>query len=150
MFRIGVLALGCAAAACGGNDDDDAPPTDADHGMCGAELRFTGEHIDWDSGAAFCGVFDAQFTVRGTGTTDATAPNGRFDTCVPDQETTLVDIVPPATMSACNGQTDTYVLPGLAVVRRSVLARGGGWSSRSFTPTQQAAAQGRAHVYVHL
>lgn len=154
MIRTCLLASLCAAAACGSSSGDDEPPADAppdiDNGTCGAALRFTGEHIDWDSGTNFCGIFDARFTVRGTGATDATAPNGRFDTCVPDQAVTLVDVAPPATMSACNGMPDLYTLPAVAVVRKDVIVAGGAWSSRAFTAARQPTAAGLAHVYVHV
>lgn len=155
MIRAYVLASVCAVAACGGGGDNQPPGDarpDADNGTCGAELRFTGEHIDWNSGTKFCGVFGAQFTVRGTGTTSSTAPNGRFDTCVPNQDVTLVDIAPPTELSRCNETGELYTLPAVAVVRKDVLEAGFVWSSRAFTPNQLPSngTGGNVHVFVHI
>lgn len=156
MIRTYVLASVCVVVACGDGDGDDQPPGDGrppDNGNCGAELRFTGEHVDWNSGAPFCGILDAKFTVRGTGATDSTAPNGRFDTCVPDQDVTLVDVEPSTATSACNGTGELYALPAVAVVRKDVLLAGGVWSSRAFTQMQlpRGTAPGdNVHVFVHI
>lgn len=154
-----VLATACN---CGGNDGTpiDAPPADVppdiDNGTCGADLRFTGEYVDWDTDAQFCGIFDARFQVQGGGASDTTAPNGRFDLCIPNgPEQVLLDITPPSAASQCTTPSSTYTLPGIAVATRSVILAGGFWSGRNFTADRQASLgvtldPTKGHVFVHV
>ena len=142
--------------ACG----DDAAPRDAitvdiDNGSCGSMVRFTGEYVDWDSGAetgtTFCGIFGAQLQVQGGGPKgNPTPPNGRFDLCIPDQPVVLLDITPPAAASQCQPQQGTYALPGIAVANKAVIAAGGFWSGRNFVMTRQAVDPTKAQVLVHV
>jgi hypothetical protein len=142
-----LLVLVCACS-------DDAAPRDAatpdiDNGVCGSLLRFTGEYIDWDSGASFCGILGAQFAVPG-GAQGTTPPNGRFDLCVPDQAVVLVDITPPAAASQCTVPPATYTLPGIAVASKAVILAGGFWSGRGFAMARQAVDPAKAQVFVHV
>ena len=89
---IAAVALGLGLGACGDSgvkpkDASPDTPVDMAPGMCGADVFFTGEIVDWDStDAKFCGVFGAKWTVRGDVTrTSTTAPNGRFQLCLPPQ-----------------------------------------------------------------
>src|SRR6187551_1049618 len=59
-------------------------PVDIDNGSCGDQIRFTGEFVDWDFDDTSCGIFNALFEVAPQGAMDSTAPNGRFDLCIPD------------------------------------------------------------------
>lgn len=145
----------CSALVLGACGDDGAAPRDAttpdiDNGTCGSMLRFTGEYVDWDSGTAFCGVFGARFQPPGGGAPSSTAPNGRFDLCLPDAPTTLVDITPPTAASACTKSPQTYTLPALAVANKAVIAAGGMWSGRAFGMARQAIDPAKAQVLVHV
>jgi hypothetical protein len=138
-------------AACGddaGVRDDaapDMPPDAAD--MCGATAVYlTGEYVDWDSTEVdFLGIFDATLAVVGdAGRTDRTAPNGRFELCLPNDPQVLVEVVP----------LGDYVA-GTIVVIKDVLGANGTFSLRSFTaargqmpPFGYDAA--KAQVYVHV
>ena len=148
-----VLVILCAASLCACGDDAaprDATTPDIDNGVCGNLLRFTGEYIDWDSGAAFCGIPGAEFQVPG-GAKGTTAPNGRFDLCVADEAQILVDIKPPAAASPCAATRDTpYVLPGIAVASKAVILAGGFWSGRGFAMSRQAVDVTKAQVFVHV
>jgi hypothetical protein len=147
-------ALLVIVCACGGDAAPrDATTPDIDNGACGSMLRFTGEYIDWDSGAAFCGILGAELQVQGGGATSATAPNGRFDLCIPDAPVTLVDIKPPTTASPCampQPPPATYTLPGIAVANRAVILAGGFWSGRGFVMGRQAVDPTKAQVFVHV
>lgn len=155
---IAVGLTGCAG--CGGGGDDaplDATPLpDIDNGSCGDQLRFTGEYVDWDSGAAFCGIFEATFTARDDGPMDSTAPNGRFDTCIPrDAAQVVFDIAPPAAASECTSPPSTYPLPGLAIATPDVILAGGFWSGRNLTMDRLGSLgvtldPTKAHVFVHV
>jgi hypothetical protein len=144
----------CACSLCACSDDAaprDATTPDIDNGVCGSALRFTGEYIDWDSGAVFCGIFGAELQVQGGGAKGTTPPNGRFDLCVPDQPVVLVDIKPPTALSQCAAQRDTpYVLPGIAVANKAVILAGGFWSGRGFAMSRQAVDPTKAQVFVHV
>lgn len=146
-----------AVCACGDPAPAaDAMTTDVDNGMCGGQLRFTGELVDWDSGAAFCGIFGASIQVQGASDKESTAPNGRFDMCIPDQPTVLLDVAPPAEASPCarpnepTSPDDRYALPAIAVASKAVLAAGGMWSGRAFVTPRQVVTPGRAQVFVHV
>ncbi len=143
-----------AICACGSSASPRDAPADIDNGTCGSLVRFTGEYVDWDSGTAFCGIFDAQFQVEGTGVTATTAPNGRFDLCVPDEPVVLVDITPPADGSPCAlPQSDpqpTYTLPAIAVANKAVIEAGGAWSGRGFVTGRETVDLTKAQVFVHV
>ncbi len=151
MIRAFVLLL-VLASACG--DDGgvvDAPQTvDIDNGSCGDTVRFTGELVDWDQDQGFCGIFDALFQVQGDGAMDTTAPNGRFDMCVPDQPETLVDVTPSANASACAQIGGTYPLPAIAVANKAVIFAGAFWSGRLFTMPRETVDAAKAQVVVHV
>lgn len=101
MTRLLLLAtLGLSlSAGCGddGGAQADARPIDAqdpadaavDAGpdafvRCPGAVLFTGEYLDWDSSdAMFQGIFDATVTDTSTNATAQTAPNGRWELCVP-------------------------------------------------------------------
>jgi hypothetical protein len=146
------LALGLLIPACNGDSPNDAMvPLDIDNGTCGDMVRFTGEYVDWDeTGTAFCGVFGATFRAREGGGTSSTAPNGRFDLCVPDQPITLVDITPPTQPSACSATPGSYTMPGIAVASKNVIFAGGFWSGRAFVVGRQAVDPAKAQVFVHV
>ena len=163
MLRVFLLAA--VLGACGDDGGTiDAPidmvTVDIDNGSCGTEVRFTGEYVDWDDDASFCGIFGALFRVRASTSMSMTAPNGRFDVCVPDQPTTLVDITPGPDDSACTTPASSYTLPGIAVAHRQVIyAQGGEFSGRSFTTARQGELEtmigqpidpNRGHVFVHV
>lgn len=142
------LVLLCA---CGGDAAPrDATTPDIDNGACGSMLRFTGEYVDWDSGATFCGILGAQLQVPGGGAASVTAPNGRFDLCIPDAPVVLVDITPPAAPSQCTTPPQTYVLPGIAVANKAVILAGGSWSGRAFGMARQTVNPTKAQVFVHV
>lgn len=158
-LRLALLAsLLVACGACGDDGDtpSDATPTvDIDNGSCGDQLRFTGEYVDWDNDASFCGIFEATFAVQGEGAIDTTAPNGRFDMCIERGGVTLVDVSPTADMSQCTMPPSTYSLGGIAVANTAMLEAGGFWSGRNFTAARQASIgftpdPGKGHVFVHI
>jgi hypothetical protein len=148
-FRLsGFLLL--YACGGGGGAPQDAPP-DIDNGNCGSQLRFTGEYVNWDNDTSFCGVFGARFQAQQGGGSASTAPNGRFDLCVPDQAVSLVDIVQPTSVPDCiPDKTRTYPLPGLAVANKAVILAGGFWSGRTFLDNQVTFNPAKAQVYVHV
>ncbi len=154
MVRTGTdwLALCFLIQACNGDSPSDAMiPVDIDNGTCGDMVRFTGEYVDWDeSGSTFCGVFGAMFRAREGGGMSSTAPNGRFDLCVPDQPITLVDITPPAQASSCSMPPGSYTMPGIAVASKNVIFAGGFWSGRAFVMGRQAVDPNKAQVFVHV
>src|SRR5262245_42513364 len=160
-MRISLLCLlvaSGACGACGGNDGavDATPTIDIDNGTCGADLRFTGEIIDWDADASFCGVFDAHVAVRDAGPTANTAPNGRYDVCVPSApQVTLADVTPAAANSECTTPPAGYALPALIVGSRAAILAGGFNSARLFTSAREATLgvtidRAKAHVLVHV
>jgi hypothetical protein len=126
-------------------------PVDIDNGTCGTMVRFTGEYLDWDeNGSTFCGVFGAMFRARDGGGMSDTAPNGRFDFCVPDQPITLVDITPPSQPSSCAPSGGMYTMPGIAVASKDVIFAGGFWSGRAFVMGRLATDPAKAQVFVHV
>lgn len=140
----------CAACGSGSGSADAAP--DIDNGTCGAMIRFTGDYVDWDSDASFCGLPGAVLTVQGTGTRDTiVAPNGRIDVCVPDQTVTLIDIAPPPSVPGCKSDTSkNYLLSGIAVASKAVILAGVPWHGSNFQQGREAVTAGKAHVYVHV
>jgi hypothetical protein len=154
---LAVLLL--VAGGCGNGSDTpvDAPITvDIDNGSCGDELRFTGEYIDFDSDASFCGINEALFQVTGDGAMDTTAPNGRFDLCIPSAPAQVIlEITPAAEPSQCTVPASTYSLPGIAVANRNVILAGTFWSGRNITVDRQTSLgvtldPAKAHVFVHV
>lgn len=137
-----LVGLGAACGACGddGNTPIDATPQpDIDNGTCGAQLRFTGEYVDWDTDASFCGIFDARFDAQDGSATDNTAPNGRFDVCISaGVEQLNFNVTPSATPSQCTVPPSTYPLPGLVVANKAVILTGTLFSGRNFTIDREA------------
>ena len=141
-LRLALLAVVLAAAsACGddGNGPADAPITvDIDNGSCGDELRFTGEYVDWDTDTSFCGINDASIIVQGDGAMDSTAPNGRFDLCIPGgNNVVLLDVTPPTGNSQCAVPPAAYTLPGIIVADPAAIRAGAFFSARNFTTARQ-------------
>jgi hypothetical protein len=131
--------------------DDATGPIVIDNGHCGDLIRFTGEYVDWDqTGSKFCGIFGARFEARDGSGVSNTAPNGRFDLCVPNQPITLVEIGQPSQASQCSTTPGSYKLPGLAVASKDVFLAGGAWSGRAFVMDRQAVNTAKAQVFVHV
>jgi hypothetical protein len=148
------LALCLVIPACNNIDespDDAMGPIVVDNGNCGDMVRFTGEYVDWDkTGSKFCGIAGARFASLDGGGVDNTAPNGRFDICVPDQPITLVEIDQPSQPSQCSTPLGSYALPGLAVASKNVFLAGASWSGRAFVVGRQAVDTTKAQVFVHV
>ena len=141
-------------AACGPSP---AAPDAAPDGMCGAELFFTGEYLDWDAAdTRFCrGVFQATWQDHDDARrTFATNPNGRFELCVPAGA--RIDITPAAGPAPCNNMT--YATKGIAIVDAQAIGRGALFSARTFSIERAktfftgalGSPAGKAHVFVHL
>jgi hypothetical protein len=153
----GALALG----ACGNGDNQPDAPPDTPPGPCGAEMFFTGELVDWDStDANFCGVFNSRLTRRGAQSpSDMTAPNGRFELCVPREAQLLVDVMHSTTASGCVGVTGSYPVRAVLVAQQAVVDRGAAFSARAmtelrqtgmFTQVGEAYNAARAQLVVHV
>ena len=151
MARLRFLVLALTFGCGGGNGTSQDAPVDIDNGTCGTALRFTGEYVDWDNDKMFCGIFNAQVTVQGTGMRSTLPPNGRIDLCVPDQSVTLIDIVAPATPPPCLAdKTHNYVLPAIAVADKNVILAGALWHGRNFVEGRETFDVAKAQVYVHV
>lgn len=151
MLRTERLLLCLLLLSCSGGMSNDAMvPVDIDNGTCGDLVRFTGEYVDWDSSAEFCGIFGAKFQARDGGAMGSTAPNGRFDLCIPDQAITLLDITPPSQPSSCSSMPGSYSMPGIAVASKNVIFAGGFWAGRAFAVGRQATDPTKAQVIVHV
>ena len=142
------------ACGNGGSSVDATPVVDIDNGSCGDQLNFTGELVDWESSVAnFCGVNNALF--EGGGAMDNTAPNGRFEMCIPRSGITQITITPPAAASSCQSLPGTYTLGAIGVANSATILAGAFWSGRIFT-MERAASLGvtldpaKAHVVVHV
>ena len=148
--------------ACGddGAGPVDAPlvPVDIDNGSCGNEIRFTGEYVDWDSHNSFCGINNALIEVVG-GAMDSTAPNGRFDLCIPDAPSTRLDVTQPTAMSQCTTPPGVYTIPTILFAQKAVIQSGAFFSARAFTTGRQGTFfqmvgmpfdPSKAHVFVHI
>src|SRR5689334_19916192 len=123
MRTIAVVLLLTACSDDGGTAVDATPVVDIDNGMCGADLRFTGELVDADSTmASFCGVNAAR--VEGGSATSNTAPNGRFDLCIPKGGATNLTVTPSATASGCTSMPGTYMMPAIAVGSTATIQAG--------------------------
>lgn len=134
------LALVVMLAACG----DDAGSADAsftidiDNASCGDQLHFTGEYVDWDTDVSFCGIGDATVEVEGDGATDTTAPNGRFDLCIPrTSPTTKLIVTQPPNMSMCSNPPSMYGIQAILFAKHDVILAGGFFSARAFTTARQ-------------
>lgn len=168
VLRRAVFVFVLAAGACGddGGAAIDAPvvdmvvPVDFDNGSCGNMLRFTGEYVDLDSQTAFCGIFNAVIEVAGGGAMDSTAPNGRFDLCIPDAPTTRLDVMQPAGNSQCTVPAAAYTVPTIFIANKDVILSGAMFSGRAFTTERQtsffqdqvgaAFDPAKAQVFVHV
>lgn len=148
-----------ALAACGDDAATDASVIDIDNGSCGDQLRFTGEYVDWDNDRAFCGIGEAVVEVDGGGQMDSTAPNGRFDLCIPRMPTVKLSVTQPTAMSQCSSPLSTYSVPTILLANRDVILAGGFFSGRAFTVARQTPfyeAAGltfdatKAQVFVHV
>lgn len=136
------LVVSFALGACG--DDGNVGPVDAaivpldiDNGSCGDQIRFTGELVDWDTDTSFCGINDALIEVVG-GAMDNTAPNGRFDLCIPNNSVTRLDVSLPAGNSQCTTPPAGYTVPTILVADKAVIQSGAFFSARAFTTARQA------------
>lgn len=156
-----LLLAACSACGDDGATTDAAIVVDIDNGSCGDQLRFTGEYVDWDTDASFCGIGNAVVEVEGgDGAMDTTAPNGRFDLCIPrTSATTTLVVTQPSGMSMCSSPASTYTVPTNLVANRDVILAGGFFSGRAFTTARQTTFfQGagltfdptKAHVFVHV
>ncbi len=158
LFALVVIGCSDGGAKPDGGPDDAIVPVDVDNGTCGAQLRFTGEYADWDTHTTFCGINKAVFSVPG-GTMDETAPNGRFDLCIPDQAVVRVAVTQPIGNSQCTMPQAAYTIPVIAIARKDVIQAGGTWSGRAFTQPRQASFfqlmgktfdPTKAHVFLHV
>ena len=156
-FVLTITILGTACSACsddGGTAIDATPVIDIDNGSCGDALNFTGELVDADSNMTnFCGVNNA--ALDGGGAMDNTAPNGRFEMCIPRASQTNIVIMPPAAASGCTGMPGTYTMAAVAVANPATILAGGFWSGRMITTARLAtlapgADMSKAHVMVHV
>jgi hypothetical protein len=156
-----VMLILVTLTACGddGGTVDATTAVDIDNGSCGDMLRFTGEYVDWDSDAAFCGVFGAVLEVAGGGGMDSTSPNGRFDLCIPDSPTITLEVTQPSGNSPCAVPASGYTVDTIIVADQAVILGGGFFSARAFTTGRQAtyfASIGeafdptKAQVHVHV
>ena len=147
-----------ALVGCSDDANKDAS-VDIDNGSCGDQVRFTGEYVDWDTHAGFCGIKDATLDVTG-GATDSTAPNGRFDLCLPGANvSTQLAITQPAAASQCTQPASTYTIPTIIFASKAVIRGGGFFSARSitmarlptfFTQIGQTYDPAKAIVVVHV
>ena len=123
-MRIASIVLVLAAcSACGddGGKVDAGYVIDIDNASCGDQLHFTGEYVDWDTDAAFCGIGDATVDVEGDGATDTTAPNGRFDLCIPRVPTVKLVVTQPPGMSMCASPASSYTIPVILHANRDTI-----------------------------
>jgi len=157
MRSLPLVLLITACGACGddgGSAIDATPVIDIDNGSCGDQLNFTGELVDADSNmTSFCGVNNA--SLDGGGAMDTTAPNGRFEMCIPRMGVTNLTVAPAGTASGCSAMPGTYTLPGIAVANPATILAGGFWSGRMITMQRLATLvpgfdMAKAHVMVHV
>ena len=156
-----VSVLVGACAACNGNGGSpDSRVVDIDNGSCGDQLRFTGEYVDWDFDVSSCGIGEATIEVSGDGAMDTTAPNGRFDLCIPSNvASVLLTVAQPPGTSQCASPTSSHTVPTILLANKEVIQAGGFFSGRAFTAARQTTffqAVGaafdatKAHVFVHV
>ena len=155
---LAALLLGACGGGSGGPVDTGLAPVDIDNGSCGDQLRFTGEFVDWDTHTAFCGINQATLEVP-AGAMDSTAPNGRFDLCLPDAATTRINVRFGAANSQCTTPPAAYTIPTIILAAKAVIQSGGFSSARAFTTARQtsffqkvgvAFDSTKAQVFVHL
>ncbi|HEY5926163.1 MAG TPA: hypothetical protein VIV11_30975 [Kofleriaceae bacterium] len=158
---LAIVAVLAACSACGddGGAADASFTIDIDNASCGDQLHFTGEYVDWDTDTAFCGIRDAVIEVDGDGAMDTTAPNGRFDLCIPRNPTVKLVVTQPTEMSMCSNPISSYSVPVILHANRDEILAGGMYSARAFTTARQASffqAAGltfdttKAQVFVHV
>ena len=157
MLRRALLAF-VALVGCSDDANKDAS-VDIDNGSCGDQIRFTGEYVDWDDHTAFCGIKDATLDVAG-GATSNTAPNGRFDLCLPGANVnTMLTVTQPTAASQCTQPASTYATPTIIYASKAVIKGGGFFSARSitmvrlptfFTQIGQTYDPAKAIVLVHV
>jgi hypothetical protein len=155
-----IVLSGCSGCGDDGGTVDASYVIDIDNASCGDQLHFTGEYVDWDTDASFCGIGDATVDVEGDGATDTTAPNGRFDLCIPrTTPTTKLIVTQPTANSQCTSPSSNYTVPTILFANRDVILAGGFYSGRAFTTARQASffqAVGvafdatKAQVFVHV
>src|SRR3954470_21504655 len=132
-IAIAITLLG----ACGDDGAKDAS-VDIDNGSCGDMLRFTGELVDWDNHFRFCGVKDASLEVAGGGAMDTTAPNGRFDLCLPGADKfTRINVTFDAAASQCTQPASMYLMPTVIYADHAVIKAGAFYSARAMTMARQ-------------
>jgi hypothetical protein len=140
---LAALVVLAACAACGDDGGNDAG-VDGPPDPCAPMMTFTGEYIAWDSGTSFMGIPQATFALRSDpATKSTTAPNGRFEMCIPPADG-FVDITPMAASD---------IVPGTVVVQKDVLKLLPIQSYRSFTEARAAEygfSASDAHVFVHV
>lgn len=153
-----LVSSACGDDGAGGPKDSGVVPVDIDNGSCGDQIRFTGELVDWDTHTAFCGINAATVEVPG-GAMDSTAPNGRFDLCLPDAAATRVNVTFAAGNSQCTTPPAAYTVPTIIVASKAVIQSGGFFSARAFTTARQtsffqkvgvAFDPTKAQVFVHV
>lgn len=159
MTMVGLVAA-CSGCGDDGGSVDASFTIDIDNASCGDTLHFTGEYVDWDTDVAFCGIADATVDVEGDGATDTTAPNGRFDLCIPrTSPMTKLIVTQPSGNSQCSNPISGYTVPTILFANRDVILAGGFFSGRAFTTARQAtffASAGisfdsnKAQVFVHV
>ncbi len=152
------LLVSLALVGCSDDANKDAS-VDIDNGSCGDQVRFTGEYVDWDTHTTFCGIKDATLDVTG-GATSTTAPNGRFDLCLPGANVnTTLTITQPTVASQCTQPASTYLTPTIIFASKAVIRGGGFFSARSitmsrlpafFTQIGQTYDPAKAIVVVHV
>jgi len=144
--RRAALSVLLVVGACG-DDGGSAPidgavvdtivPIDFDNGSCGDQLRFTGEYLDWDSHMNFCGINAAVVQVAGGGAMDSTAPNGRFDLCIPDAAMTTLEVTQPTANSQCTVPAAGYTIPTIIIANKQVIQTGAMITASAWTTTRQ-------------
>jgi hypothetical protein len=147
----GFVRLCCALAGCGGNTSPATPDATADAadaadaGPCGAERFVTGELVDLDSTTRqFMGVFNARLTVEGMpARTATTAPNGRFELCVPVALATTFDVDAPGAYLDGKTYIEHDALFGTAAASFRVYTQARGAQLYAFNP-------GLGHILVFL
>jgi hypothetical protein len=132
-----LLLAACGACSDNGSKVDATITVDIDNGSCGDQLRFTGEYVDWDTDASFCGINGA-VVQEANGGMDTTAPNGRFDVCLSRAtSTTTLQVTQPTGMSPCTVPSAAYTIPTILFVHHGEVLAGGFYSARAFTTARQ-------------
>jgi hypothetical protein len=156
MTRLTVAAILTAIVGCSDDVQQHQDAAVIGDGVCGTDLEFTGEFVDWTSNDsnAFCGIYKATWQVHGDSSrTDQSNPNGRFDLCLKPADQTQVDITVPTGPSEC--VQGAYTKQGIAIANRAVIAAGALMSARSITDVelQQMSLNldtSKGYVFVHV